>query len=917
MAHESMQALRDEQLVLELLARLDPPEFATPQPNRLEFLNRAVAPAIAARELPWPSFRRLAIAFAAVFCAATLLTVLMYKYSPMLSQPAWAAVDGYMLEYQRVFRLVSPNSDGKDSDLKMMSQIAETLSEKYGDLDEASKGRPVLTFHSSQTKDLGYWRHRTYRFVALSDDAGLLAELDARMREFKAISGPKKIYQRFYYCDSYSDQPTGSQLYFQEGRKIIVDGKEFRIPQDVNPGLLHRFRADFESLDQDKVSIRAYWIPGELNYSPRLPNPMGVGQLSLVELNAAGNMVVTTLRDELDIEIPDELYNNLSQHVSYEEELGLDSDAVTRYASDAEARSAGCRPTITVDLPRTDYASGCDPISLIQAEVERKAELYQITQSHPSKHEFYFLISPESDWPQVIVNKLSDERIRANNELIMAASIASNRFVREHKSMFSFQHIDPASVDCLEMPGGHLLVISGMIYTDSEDLARGYQEALIGALGIDKPMTRVIPAQDVRLQNVTDASKDTTARLGSGQVWPTASGLSPYEGPSTCNLLWKYDAGSHIHDLVIADDGTVYACLINRLMAISPSGTLKWDYWINNAVYLQPRIGDDGTIYLTSSDHKARALTPDGQLKWEFVTNLRYNTAPVLAQDGAICFGSGLGIFYALDQNGVLKWKFPIYEVADKPTPKDTNRSYAFSSTLIFDPTIDANGRIYFCAADVDPGDLVVAEGEFGEIMRHLTSLPHALFVLDSDGILQNKIPLLSPCLAAPVIGQDGTIYVSCNDGSLIALTAEGTPRWCYNFSSPVMRGPSNCPDGSVVVSNLRNIYCIYPDGAYKWSYSIGKSSYSIGPVRDRPAVGADGTVYIGSEDCTFFALNTNGQLIWSYETEGKIGCTPAIDKFGVVYVGDSKGNIYAFGNRAPSPFSTVNGNSDKPRESK
>jgi len=65
--------------------------------------------------------------------------------------------------------------------------------------------------------------------------------------------------------------------------------------------------------------------------------------------------------------------------------------------------------------------------------------------------------------------------------------------------------------------------------------------------------------------------------------------------------------------------------------------------------------------------------------------------------------------------------------------------------------------------------------------------------------------------------------------------------------------------------------------------------------VYSSPAIGTDGTVYIGSDDAKLYALNPDGTLKWTYTTGGSIGySSPAIGEDGTVYVGSQDTKLYA-----------------------
>jgi outer membrane protein assembly factor BamB len=58
--------------------------------------------------------------------------------------------------------------------------------------------------------------------------------------------------------------------------------------------------------------------------------------------------------------------------------------------------------------------------------------------------------------------------------------------------------------------------------------------------------------------------------------------------------------------------------------------------------------------------------------------------------------------------------------------------------------------------------------------------------------------------------------------------------------------------------------------------------------VTDAPAIGADGTVFFGTKDGTFYALNSNGSLRFSLKAGGQIAGAPAIaNDWTVCFVAD------------------------------
>ena len=115
----------------------------------------------------------------------------------------------------------------------------------------------------------------------------------------------------------------------------------------------------------------------------------------------------------------------------------------------------------------------------------------------------------------------------------------------------------------------------------------------------------------------------------------------------------------------------------------------------------------------------------------------------------------------------------------------------------------------------------------------------------------------------------------------------DGTEKWSFStggrHSSPAIGS-----DGTVYVGSVfdDNLYAVNPDGTEKWSFSTGDWVFSS------PAIGSDGTVYVGSGDSNLYAVNPDGTEKWSFSTGGSVRSSPAIGSDGTVYVG-SGGTVY------------------------
>jgi outer membrane protein assembly factor BamB len=76
--------------------------------------------------------------------------------------------------------------------------------------------------------------------------------------------------------------------------------------------------------------------------------------------------------------------------------------------------------------------------------------------------------------------------------------------------------------------------------------------------------------------------------------------------------------------------------------------------------------------------------------------------------------------------------------------------------------------------------------------------------------------------------------------------------------------------------------------GKEKWRFEMDNW------VDSSPAIGDDGTIYVGSHDSYLYAVNHDGTLKWKFKTGTSIISSPAVDKNGIVYVGSMDGKLYA-----------------------
>ncbi|MBS3789682.1 MAG: PQQ-binding-like beta-propeller repeat protein [Candidatus Thermoplasmatota archaeon] len=117
----------------------------------------------------------------------------------------------------------------------------------------------------------------------------------------------------------------------------------------------------------------------------------------------------------------------------------------------------------------------------------------------------------------------------------------------------------------------------------------------------------------------------------------------------------------------------------------------------------------------------------------------------------------------------------------------------------------------------------------------------------------------------------------------------DGAEKWNFETGEPVRSSPSIGDDGTIYVGSVdNNFYAINPNGTEKWSFETGDN------IQSSPAIGDDGTIYFGSNDNNLYALNPNGTEKWNFTTEDFVKSSPTIGDDGTVYFASNDNHLYA-----------------------
>lgn len=318
-------------------------------------------------------------------------------------------------------------------------------------------------------------------------------------------------------------------------------------------------------------------------------------------------------------------------------------------------------------------------------------------------------------------------------------------------------------------------------------------------------------------------------------------------------LKWQLQIGTQNPSVptspAIAPDGTIYAGAVDAgrmyLDAVNANGSLKWRYPIlppsGDAI---PSVGPDGTIFITSGG-TLYAINPVGTLRWSFP---KVQSAPAIATDGTVYVASSEPYLYAIGSDGNIKWSYPTIGLVDS------------------DPIIAVDGTIHASSVISRDGSLVngtfyalTPAGTLKWMLRDYAGKPLYFgkpVALDPGGTIYTECGALSPqgevmggiyggpcVLPVPtVFGADDIRYFTTNPFRYIEAYTPLNQIWFFGISGSGTRSSLTAgADGTVyIASDDGYVYAVNPDGSLKQGYFLQASPSSI-------AIGMDGTVYVAA----------------------------------------------------------------------
>ncbi|MCA9069238.1 MAG: PQQ-binding-like beta-propeller repeat protein [Planctomycetaceae bacterium] len=334
--------------------------------------------------------------------------------------------------------------------------------------------------------------------------------------------------------------------------------------------------------------------------------------------------------------------------------------------------------------------------------------------------------------------------------------------------------------------------------------------------------------------------------------------------PAACPLL---------NSPAVDEDGRVYACLQNEVVALSIENDqpeVLWTFPVGLRIPGSPSLGPDGRLRVHSLDGKLYCLTRDGQLAWDAlrVGDPLGSATPLGDLEGNTWVCSATGGLLKVDPAGRMDSR------AFLRSPVQFN-----STGIISENTLFVGGEDQFVHAI----DLSQSRGRelWEESQNH-----------GRTGWYIN---------AALAILSDRTLIVTSRDDHLYNFALDGTERWKVKLPGQALGSPVVDADNRIYVGltqkNRGSLVCIDSrTQRVAWSYATES------PIESTPAIGGDGTLYFGDNRGTIHAVNAEGKALWTETVGVPLRSPTVIVREGRVVFGLDNGLLIALECDSPQP---------------
>lgn len=357
-------------------------------------------------------------------------------------------------------------------------------------------------------------------------------------------------------------------------------------------------------------------------------------------------------------------------------------------------------------------------------------------------------------------------------------------------------------------------------------------------------------------------------------VWPMIRynaqncGQSPFNGPiqqpKIINKIAFGYTGGHVSQVVvppvISNNGDIYvSCLNDTLYALDKNLNIRWRKYVDTSTggwgISCPAIGPDGNISIFdyAGNHLLKLDNSSGNIIWETGDLAGYcRGIPIIGNDGTIFLESW--VLYAFLNSGAIQWSRPTDNLGNAVSISSSNNAvYAIPHPSVASFNYSNGSEAWFCNFNPPQACPDYIATSFQGIIYGAGD--DSLYAISTQGniLWRSLIDTYARPGWIAIDNVKNNLFVVGANGKLYAFSTSGQKLWSIDCGQ-------NLPDGAPILGNDGIIYltCQTSSGNYLRAYhpNDGSKLWEISGTTEeggdgwepesQPVIGSDGNIYVG-----------------------------------------------------------------------
>lgn len=169
-------------------------------------------------------------------------------------------------------------------------------------------------------------------------------------------------------------------------------------------------------------------------------------------------------------------------------------------------------------------------------------------------------------------------------------------------------------------------------------------------------------------------------------------------------------------------------------------------------------------------------------------------------------------------------------------------------------------------------------------------SRDHVFYSISRTGGVRWRRDLGSDIYSSAALDGEGHVFAGSDADFFFCLdAATGEVLWDLHTDFDVDTGITIGPDGTIYFGSGEELWAVDGEGHVRWRFRARVKIFSA------PAVADDGTIYFGAQDDWFYALGSDGHLLWRIRSDrpDDNDSSAIVDDDGTIFFGSDDRRVY------------------------